>query len=314
MENVKDEIFDFVYDELDESQRESVWQEITNSQELFDYYQQLKAEANLLDKSLFEEVDDDLLETQRELLLERITTPASDANDKSKKVNLTNVFPLIQKLFNVAAVVLITFFVTQKYYDNGKKSDIGNMMFSTDAGSGTGTFTPVSFQGRGAEHFTSDNYSYKNLVIDEDGSNMKLSFDISTRKVIEGKKDDPVIVYTLNKILRGNDDPGIKLRTMKAIDSTGDDKLQATLISSMLRDENPVVRKKALKVLTRGAINDKIKDALLTVIERDEDQILRIEALNALEKIDGKVAYKALKMVEDDDNEYLRYRASLIDE
>ena len=314
MENVKDKIFDFVYDELDEDQKESVWQEITKSQELFDYYQQLKAKAALLDKSLFEEVDDDLLEAQRELLLERITVTNNDRNDKLKKVSLGNVFPLIQKLFNVAAVVLITFFVTQRYYDNGKKSDVGDMMFSTDAGSGTGSITPVSFQGGGEVYPSSDDYSYKNLVIDDDGSNMKLSFDISTRKVIEGRKDDPVIVYTLNKILRGNNDPGVKLRTMKAIDSTGDEKLQATLIFSMLRDENPVVRKKALKVLTRGTINDKIKDALLAVIERDEDQILRIEALNVLEKVDGKVAYKALKMVEDDDNEYLHYRASLIDE
>jgi len=58
MEEIKNKISDFVYDELDESSRTRVWQQINSDKELLAYYKQLKADVDLLDKSIFDQVDD----------------------------------------------------------------------------------------------------------------------------------------------------------------------------------------------------------------------------------------------------------------
>lgn len=286
MKNYKELIFDYVHDELTSEEELDIKKFIAENSDAKAYYDEIKDDANLIDKSMFESVDDRLLDAQREILFYKI--------DKEKKFKSivkeikTKIFFLFGNPLKYAAVIALTAYVTLYHFADTPEKVTGNGYYASET---TGQMTPVAFDYDGPTNKTPligsqsfDGYKISNLDVDRDGEDVILNFDISTHKSIRGKKDDPEIVYTLNEILKKESNPSVKLRSLRVIDDVSDDKLKSTLIKTMLNDNNAGVRRKAMILLTKSGVDEETKKALMEVIEKDNDAAMRIEALTILEK------------------------------
>ena len=58
--------------------------------------------------------------------------------------------------------------------------------------------------------------------------------------------------------------------------------LKMLLITVVMTDENPGVRREALKLISQISLDESVKQTLLYVISNDTSSGLRIEALNSL--------------------------------
>ena len=344
MQEIIKEIFDYVYDELEISDMYEVEKILEKDSEYKTYYLKLKDEKDgMLSKdSLFKNVQDDFLEEQRDILFNSLRSD-KDVNDNNNNdddsdennivkfnINKNKLYRFSTEFVKYAAVILITFFIADMSFNNPNTSN--GFTSNNDSGINNINSTypnniiqPVSFDNNNNKSLmdgfknSSDlktdgaDYNIKNLSVDQDGANITLDFDISTHKTVTGKRNDPIIEYTLDQIMKNEKNLGIKLRTIKAIGKTNNSKLQATLIEVMLNQkEDMIIRKKAMKMLVKNAISPEIENALVEIVKSESDQAFRIEALNTLENIDTKIANSSLKEINSTD-EYLKYKASIAD-
>ena len=333
MQEIKDKIFDFVYDELEISEIYEVEKILEKDSEYKKYYLQLKNEKDgLLNKdNLFKSVDDEFLEEQRDMLFnslkENSKEDSSDDDSNVVKFNKAKIYKITTDFMKYAAVILLTFYIAELNFNN---PDTTNGFTSTATGNNKiksvypqNIIQPVSYDdgkslmdgnnGLNISNQEDKDYNINNIAVSQDGSDITLDFDISTHKTVTGKRNDPIIEYTLDQIMKNEKNLGIKLRTIKAIGKTENSKLQATLIEVMLnQNEDMIIRKKAMKMLVKNTINLEIENALVEIVKSESDQAFRIEALNTLENIDKKVANSSLKEINSTD-EYLKYKASLVD-
>ena len=301
-ENIKESIFDLIYDELPNEKALGIIEKIKDDEELWAYYQQLKQEKDLVNKECFTEVDGFILENAREKLFNKITLDIK----QEKKIDLIKIIGKnYQKvgfsLFKYAAIILVTLSVSQHYLKQNKGDGYSRRQspFIEDQG----VITPVAYD-RYENTLNLDKYNLSDLNVSRDGDEMTLEFDVSTRKVIKGKQDDPNMIHTLDQIMQDQDNPAIKLRTMKILNKPKDKKLEKSLIGVMLNDDNPAVRRKAFKVLTSGTITDEVKNALMNLIEKDKDSNLKLEALEVLEEFDRSLAKNAVDNASKDSELY----------
>jgi len=335
-ETIKDKIFDYVYDELEISEIYEIEKILEKDDNYNNYYLQLKNEKeNHLNKDiLFKNVADDFLEEQRDLLFNSLSKSSSDKNDNDDndendtvvKFNITKkkIYKITTEFVKYAAVILLTFYIADTNFNT---PNTANGFTSNASGNNKiksvypqSIIQPVSFDngntlidGNNTDNTLSNtnDYDIENISVSHDGDNITLDFDVSTHKTVTGKRDDPMIEYTLDQIMKNEKNLGVKLRTIKAIGKTSNSKLQATLIEVMLnQNEDMIIRKKAMKMLVKNTINPGIENALVEIVKSESDQAFRIEALNTLENIDTKIANSSLKETKSTD-EYLKYKASI---
>lgn len=319
MKDIKEKIFDLIYDEIDDKNEiSSILAAIEKDDELKKFYQTIKEESECIDTENYESASDSFLEANRAELFNQIGQ--SDILDKKANFvkgvfNFNN-----RKQFGVilkyAAVVLLTFYATM-YHFNGKVFQSTGSNYDNYANdfSDNPNITPVNYIEESPFAETDrqlENYRVDNLSIDEEGEDLKIDFDISTSKTITGKKNDPVIIKTLKYLIAHESNPGVKLRTLKAMDNTGTNKYEETLINTMLNDKDELIRRKAMKMIAKSNMSKKSIDALYNVVLNDPDQVNRIEALSILEDKDAAYADKALTNMPNEDDEYLKYKTTLI--
>ena len=343
-EMIKEKIFDYVYDELEISEVYEIEKILEKDKELKEYYLQLKNEKDsVLDKNIiFKNVDDEFLEEQRDLLFSSLTQNSDkdkDENDEEEKGNVvkfnfnkSKIVKITTEFVKYAAVIMLTFYVADINFNTPDTTNgfTNNAVANNKIKSvyPKNIIQPVSYNNNENENSIldgnknlntlsntgEDDYSIKNISVSQDDSDIiTLDFDISTHKTVTGKRNDPIIEYTLDQIMKNEKNLGVKLRTLKAIGKTSNSKLQATLIEVMLNQkEDMIIRKKAMKMLVKNPINPEIESALVEIVKSESDQAFRIEALNTLESIDTKVANSSLKEINSTD-EYLKYKASIVD-
>ncbi|NOR46212.1 MAG: hypothetical protein GQ534_11555 [Candidatus Delongbacteria bacterium] len=319
MKDIKEKIFDLIYDEIeDQKERESILEIIEKDEELKKFYKAMKEESESIDSSDFNNSSDSFLESNRAELFNEIEQPSTSEN----KTNIVKgVFNSKQKnqfgiILKYAAVVLLTFYATM-YHFNDKIIQSSNSNYDNLANnySDNPNIQQVNYI-EGSPFAETDrqleNYRVDNLSIDENGEDLQIDFDISTSKTIKGKKNDPAIIKTLKYLIAHESNPGVKLRTLKAMGRSGTNKYEESLISTMLNDQDELIRRRAMKMIAKSNISKKVIDALYNVVLNDPDQINRIEALNILEEKDATFADKALTNMPNEDNEYLKYKTTLI--
>ncbi|MBN2789670.1 MAG: HEAT repeat domain-containing protein [Candidatus Delongbacteria bacterium] len=320
MKDIKERIFDLVYDEIeDELQKRSILEAIGSDPELKNFYLELKEDADLIKEEDFISSESSFLESNRSQLFDKIKNiELVDEQDKSAN----NVFDFVKRAkFNIvlkyAAVVLLTFYATMYHFSGQKQQadqssgyDNFNSSYNEDPNLQQVNYiegSPFAETDRQLE-----NYRVDNLEIDDKGEDIQIDFDISTSKTIKGKKNDPVIIKTLKYLIAHESNPGVKLRTLKAMDKSGTNKYEETLINTMLNDKDELIRRKAMKMISKSEMSKKSIDALYNVVLNDPDQVNRIEALSILEEKDAQYADKALTNMPNEDDEYLKYKTTLI--
>ena len=117
--------------------------------------------------------------------------------------------------------------------------------------------------------------------------------------------------------------PGARLNSINAMDSEAPQKfdkdIKDALITVVVSDENPGVRREALKFLNKFPYDEDIKQAYLHVLTADTVTGLRIEAINALSNLTKKALDLKQSEVdlfkqklETDKNSYIRYKTKTI--
>jgi hypothetical protein len=110
----------------------------------------------------------------------------------------------------------------------------------------------------------------------------------------KGTLEDKIVQKLLASAIQSSENPGFKIRTTNSItefmpkDFDPDSKIKDAFIHSLKTDENPGVRKGALRALINFPYNDKIRDAILFTLENDNNAANRILAINALLAINSK--------------------------
>lgn len=117
--------------------------------------------------------------------------------------------------------------------------------------------------------------------------------------------------------------PGSRLNSINAMDTESsiqyDDDVKNALITVMMTDENPGVRREALKMMGKFQYDESIKQTLLYVVANDTVSGLRIEALNSLIEA-GNKGYKLnnnelnffREKLKQDENSYIKLRSRTI--
>ncbi len=149
---------------------------------------------------------------------------------------------------------------------------------------------------------------------------VEFTFDAVKPMTIKGNVNDQKIQNILTYSMLNEQNPGIRLSSINAISNNQpgqlDNDVKKALISVVKFDNNPGVRREALKLLQKYPYDEKLKETFLYVLLHDSTSGNRIEAINSLvqAKNNGHTFDKNemsifQKTMQTDDNNYIRYRA-----
>ncbi len=161
--------------------------------------------------------------------------------------------------------------------------------------------------------------------IDSDPSDGEVEFTFVAVKPVrlKGRVDDPKIQSILTYSMLNEQNPGTRFNSIYAMYSEKpikfDKDVKDALITVVMTDENPGVRREALKLMRKLPYDEGLKQAFIYVLTTDTSSGLRIEAINALVDA-GKKGFTLNKneidlfkqKLQTDDNSYIRYRTKTI--
>ncbi len=168
-----------------------------------------------------------------------------------------------------------------------------------------------------------DNTRITNLrFINQDlkSGEVEFTFDAVKPMTMKGNVNDQRIQNILTYSMLNEQNPGIRLSSINAISKNQpgqlDNDVKKALMSVVKFDNNPGVRREALKMLQKYPYDEKLKETFLYVLLHDSTSGNRIEAINSLVqaknngyKFDQNEMSIFQKTMKTDDNNYIRYRA-----
>lgn len=274
---------------------------------------ELEQQKNLLalisDKK--NEVDDNLLMEARAQLRGAIR------NERQRKGSFGNVLQYLNDFITIpfrtalsgAVLLAVGFFAGYLFY-------------------GSSTIGPNVVPDKTSNQFPlfQDDVTISNInFIDSDPSDGEVEFTFVAIKPVrlKGRVDDPKIQNILTYSMLNEQNPGARLNSINAMDTQRpinfDKDVKDALITVVMSDENPGVRREALKLMKKFPYDEEIKQALIYVLTTDTSSGLRIEALNALVDAGEKGTAFSKKELDifkqklrTDDNSYIRYRTKTI--
>lgn len=171
-----------------------------------------------------------------------------------------------------------------------------------------------------------DDVTISNIsFIDSDPSDGEVEFTFVAMKPVylKGRVDDPKIQSILTYSMLNEQNPGSRFNSINAMYSERpikfDEDVKDALITVVMTDENPGVRREALKLMKKLPYDVDVKRAFIYVLTTDTSSGLRIEAINALVDagkkgitLDENEIDLFKQKLQTDDNSYIRYRAKTI--
>lgn len=157
--------------------------------------------------------------------------------------------------------------------------------------------------------------------LDPDPTDGEVEFTYESVKAgkMKGSINDSQIQKLLTYAMLNEQNPGTRLNSINVINASNqpqkDDELKSVLIAVAKYDNNPGVRREAIKSLNELTADKEIKDALIYVLLNDTASGIRIEAINSLmeaSKKGIKLNQNDLTTLKDkiqlDENNYVRYQ------
>jgi len=172
----------------------------------------------------------------------------------------------------------------------------------------------------------SDQIKIQNInFIDPDPSDgqVEFTFDAIKSGHIKGNINETEVQKILTYAILNEQNPGTRLNSINVINATQtqslDNEIKAALITVAKFDENPGVRREALKSLKEIPIDNDIKGTLIYILLNDTSAGLRIEAINTLVEAAKKglsFSQNDLSLIREkiqvDNNNYIRFQAKNI--
>lgn len=126
-------------------------------------------------------------------------------------------------------------------------------------------------------------YTYRNLSLkDKADGRVQLSFDVSTHIVTEVEQNDPLLHEILAQSLVSNESVGNRLQAIKYSQNVLDAKILQALIYTMLNDQNPAVRLKAMDALMPVKNDQNVREAMLKALKDETMVQMRLLAIDYL--------------------------------
>ncbi len=154
---------------------------------------------------------------------------------------------------------------------------------------------------------------------------VEFSFDAVTPVKMEGNINDERIQAVLAHALVTEQNPGVRLRSVNMLASQMEElkpldrTVKRALVTAAKSDDNPAVRREALRVLNSFPFDDEIREAFLYVLVHDTNPGLRIAAINSLDSARVQASDQGpdlLKILQErmqtDNNNYVRIRAKAV--
>lgn len=172
----------------------------------------------------------------------------------------------------------------------------------------------------------SEDISISNVrFVDSDASDgeVEFIFEASRPVRLKGSINDQQIQSVLTYAMLNEQNPGSRLNSINAMNSETpvqyDSDVKNALITVVMTDENPGVRREALKLMSKFPYDETVKQTLLYVITSDTVSGLRIEALNSLIEA-GSLGYKLnqddlnlfRQKLQQDENPYIKLQSRTI--
>lgn len=192
---------------------------------------------------------------------------------------------------------------------------VGYLVFKTP------TISNVQSNSSIADHLKIQNINF--LDSDPSDGQVEFTYDAIKPGHIKGSINNPELQSLLTYALLNEQNPGTRLNSINVISATNnstlDEELKSTLITVAKYDENPGVRREALKSLKEIPIDEEIKSALIYVLLNDTSSGIRIEAINNLMEATKKgisLSKNDLFLLQQkskiDNNNYVKYQAKNI--
>jgi hypothetical protein len=189
---------------------------------------------------------------------------------------------------------------------------------------------PVGFTPLNGDQIVNSN-NYRNLrisnikFVDSDLSNgeVEFSYDVTKREHLKGNVNSPDVQNILTYAILNEQNPGVRLNSINVISTNQNNKVDAelkqTLCTVAKYDDNPGVRREALKFLREIPFDSDVKSTLLYVLLNDTSAGLRIEAINLLSDASkqGSIFNNQdlsifKEKVQKDQNNYIKFQAKNI--
>lgn len=199
---------------------------------------------------------------------------------------------------------------------------IGSLLFSKSSSE------KLTTQNGNENRFASlnESISISNLrFIDSDASDGEVEFTFQASRPVRlrGKVNDPQIQSVLTYAMLNEQNPGTRLNSINAMDTElptqYDQDVKEALVTVVMSDKNPGVRREALKLIGKIPYDEKVKQALLYVITNDTVSGLRIEALNSIitagnkdYKLNNEELNLFRQKMQEDKNPYIKLRSKTI--
>lgn len=302
-------IYLFLYDELEEKEKLDLKKHLENCSECSEEYNEQLKLKNLISEKIIKEPSDRLLiEARREL------SAALRVADKKSYVQTFS-----DKLFSFFTQPAKFAFASLTFIAVGIL--MGYLLFNSAQ-------KPLHNAANQEDEFslTKDNIRISNVhLINKDPQNGEIEFTFDAIKPVKvkGNVNDHRIQSILTYSMLNVDNPGLRLNSINAMNVNQpaklDDDVKNALINVVMHDNNPGVRREAIKVLKKYPYDEKIKSAYLYVLTHDTTSGMRIEAINGLLQAkkeglkfdDQELSIFKTKM-ETDNNNYIRYTARTV--
>jgi len=310
-DNYKELIELSLMNELDKTEQKQLDEHISVCNECASFYQKEKKFRKILTSSPLPEPSDDLLKEAR---LELRAALRLERNKKSWIINLTGVVKDFLSI-NYRTVINSTAFIFAGIV-------IGYLASGySEKGDSLKDITEV-------DDFSllKSGIQINNMRIVKDPENneeIEFTFDAVKRVKLSGSMNDAKIQKLITYSILNEKNPGVRLNSINLIsDKTArkvDNDIKIALETAAKYDENPGVRREALKTLNNYQFDETIKQTYLYILMNDDNSGLRIEAINGLIEankqgfsFDDKVIETFKYSLAKDENDYIQLKARTI--
>lgn len=290
----------YLYDEIDEANKRFLKQHLKGCPECKNHLEELSKMFKIFMEKDKNESDDKLLFEARAELRGYLRAQKNKTSIAGKLIQILSLLTIkpVSIAFSGATVLLVGFF-------------LGYLIFKTPT-------VNNSEEGLNFNNLT----KIQNInFLDPDPNDGVVEFTYESVKSgrIKGNINDSQVQELLTYAMLNEKNPGTRLNSINVINASDqtqkDDELKSVLISVAKYDNNPGVRREALKSLNELIIDKEIKDALIYVLLNDTSAGIRIEAINCLMeatkkgvKLDEIDLITLKNKIESDENNYLKYQ------
>jgi hypothetical protein len=150
----------------------------------------------------------------------------------------------------------------------------------------------------------------QSVEVDPQSGTVEIVLEEVTRRTIRGSSQDPNIRGLLISTVKEYPNSGVRLESLDALTPRASDlDVQKMLLATMVEDGNPGVRLKALEALKPHHNEPEVRRGLVRILQGDDNPGMRVQAIELLtEKPDRELVGVLQTLVEQESNNYVRLR------